>query len=259
MPSFIIFNMSSFIIVSSWSQKPYSSARKWSTHMRPLILHSRSRFPRNQMLHPLNLHCSSTFRNTYFANLFHRIGGSTLPCHMNAPHVLHLLQQRQHDVPVNPCTLQDFCHLAPASLQFFPCHFRRLFRRRCVTVSCRCSLFTPLSAPTARLSHSIGSSSSCRSGTTAAAYHVANTDLCAITLFPLIHGFPLRVRFLEECQAQHFPRFRCGALSLKSLVKPTRNLVGKCHGQGSENLRNNHIPKGTGLFLQHLPRRAKHG
>ena len=67
-----------------WSRKPCSSARKWSAHMRPLILHSRSRFPRNQMLHPLHLHYSSTFRNTCFANLFHRICGSTLPCNMNS-------------------------------------------------------------------------------------------------------------------------------------------------------------------------------
>ena len=61
MPIFMIFKMSSFIIVSRWSQKPYSTSREWSAHIRPLILHSRSRSPRNQMLHPLHVHCSSTF------------------------------------------------------------------------------------------------------------------------------------------------------------------------------------------------------
>ena len=88
-------------------------------------------------------------------------------------------------------------------------------------------------------------------------YHRSRVPLTSA--LPFDPCFPLRVRFLEECQAQHFPHFGCGALSLKSLVKPSRNLVGKFHWQGFEHLKNNHIPNDTSLFLPHLPRRAKRG
>ena len=187
--------------------------------------------------------------------------------------MLHLLQQRCHDVPVNPCTLQELRHHSRS--YHIKCRLDvKIAQGQCALMArawhrhlFSCFPAIPCVPPRKMCDHDLQVFS---------VQHVLGAHREIVALHGIVlflqkwyhrcriprrkHGLlsnssvSLHVRFLDECQALHFSRFKRGAFSPKSLVKPMRDLVGKFRWQGFEHLRTITFPRPLAFSVNILSR-----